>query len=451
MKQKKLQYTKKDVVLSLQHMFAMLGATIVVPILGNLNVSVTLLAMGLSTMAFYFIAEKKVPVFLGASFAFLPAYISILGSAGAIGSAGWNEQMGALSVALLFVGLLYFVFAFIVKKLGVAKMKKIFPTIVIAPIVILIGLILAPKMIYSNIVVNYVSGASPAWKEWTTAIVTAVTILVVNSYAPKRSAIKIMPILIGFLVGYLYAYFIGLVQLNGIFSGQIFVFQDVSKLFSFYGNLHINWGVILSVLPLAVVSIMEHIGDISANSIVCKKDFFEDPGIHKTLMADGTAGVIASVLGAPANTTYSENTAVLALTKNYNPRNLFLAGFFTVVLAIFTPFAEFLTSIPSSVIGGASFILFGMISSSGLRTLIEHKTDLNNNKNLMIMSIMLAIGLGLATLSILGDVTGDDAYKIMLFGVEVSPLVIATLLGVFLNTILPKEKETKQDTIDSHL
>ena len=441
MRKIKLNYSGKDVVLSVQHMFAMLGATILVPILGNMDVSITLIAVGFGTIAFYFISEKKVPVFLGSSFAFLPAYISILGGAGLIGSNTWNEQMGALSIALVLTGLLYFVFAYFVKKIGVTKMKKIFPIVVIGPVVILIGLILVPKMIYNNIVASYVTGGSIAWKEWTTALVTAVTILIVNNYTKPKSFLKVMPILLGFILGYVYAIIIGLVHLENIFSGQIVIFQNLNNLFSFYGSLNINFGIILSVIPVALVSIMEHIGDISANSIVCKKDFYEDPGIHKTLMGDGTAGIIAGLLGAPANTTYGENTAVLAMTKNYEPRNLFLAAVLAVVLGIFTPFAEFLTSIPASVIGGASLILFGMISASGLRSLIEAKVNLNKTKNLMIITLILSVGLGLGTMSLIGDITGNSLYKIIVAGVEISPLVIATLLGVILNFILPDEKD----------
>lgn len=453
MKRQKLSYTKKDVALSLQHMFAMLGATVLVPILANMDVSMTLIAVGLGTIAFYFISEKKVPVFLGASFAFLPAYISILGTAGDIGSATWNEKMGAISIALVLTGLLYFLVAYFIKRIGVVKMKKIFPIVVIGPIVILIGLILAPKMLYNNIVANYVSYGSVAWKEWTTAILTAVTILATNSFTKPKSFLRVMPIIIGFVVGYVYSALIGLVQFNNIFSGQIVIFQNMTKTFGFYGSLNFNFAVILAILPIALVSIMEHIGDISANSVVCGKDFYKDPGLHKTLMGDGVAGIVAGALGSPNNTTYGENTAVLAMTKNYDPKNLFLAACFTVIFGIFTPFAEALISIPPAVIGGASLILFGMISASGLRALIEAKIDLNKTKNLMIITLILSVGLGLATLSIIGDATGNMLYKIIIGGVEMSPLAIATLLGILLNVILPEEKdiEEKIKKVDENL
>lgn len=441
MKLKKLDYSKKDVVLSLQHMFAMLGATILVPILSNMNVSITLISVGIGTIAFYFITNKKVPVFLGSSFAFLPAYVSILATAGLIGSPTWNYAMGGLSIALVLTGMLYLLFAFIIKKVGVAKIKKIFPAIVIGPVIILIGLILAPKMLYNNIVSNYVSGGSVLWKEWSCAILTALTIVGVSSFTKPKSLLKVMPVIIGFAVGYIYGIIIGLVSLDGIFSGQIVVFQDLATNFSFYGNLNFNLGTIFAILPIALVSIMEHMGDISANSIICGKDFMVDPGIDKTLTGDGVATMIAGALGAPANTTYGENTAVLAITKNYNPKLLFLAACFTVIFGIFTPFAEFLTSIPPAVIGGAALILFGMISASGLRSLIDAKVNLNNTKNLMIVTLILSVGLGLGVMSLIGDVTGNSLYKIMIAGVEISPLAIATILGIVLNAILPEEKD----------
>lgn len=445
MRKQKLKYTSKDVMLSLQHMFAMLGATVLVPILSNMNVSIALITAGLGTIAFYFITERKVPVFLGSSFAFLPAYIAILAGAGSIGSNTWNRAMGGLSVALILTGVLYLVFALIVKKIGVKKMKKIFPVVVIAPVVILIGFILAPKMIYSNIVASYVTGSSVAWKEWSCAIITAITIVAINSFGKKKSFFKVMPIVIGFLVGYIYGLAIGLVDFQNIFSGQIVIFQDLKNVFSFYSSMNINFATILAVVPIAFVSIMEHLGDISANSIVCGKDFMTDPGIHKTLTGDGVAGIIAGAMGGPANTTYGENTAVLIMTKNYNPNNIFLAACFTVFFGIFTPFAEFLSSIPPAVIGGASIVLFGMISVSGLRNLIENKIDLNKTKNLMIITLVLSIGLGLGSISLIGDVTGNMAYKLMVGGVEISPLAIATVLGILLNIILPNDKDEKPD------
>ncbi len=442
MRFQKIKYTGRDIVLSLQHMFAMLGATVLVPILCNMNVSIALITAGLGTIAFYFISKRKVPVFLGSSFAFLPAYISIMAGSGLIGSESWKTAMGSLTVALMLTGILYLIVALIVKKVGAEKVKKVFPTIVIAPIVILIGLILAPKMVLNNIVNNYVIGGSSAWKEWTCAILTAVTIVGINSFTKPKSFLRVMPIIIGFLVGYVYGAIIGLVDFNNIFSGQIVVFQNLGESLSFYGNINFNFAVILAVVPIGLVSIMEHLGDISANSVVCGKDFMTDPGLHRTLAGDGTATIIASLLGGPANTTYGENMAVLAMTKNYNPNNIFLAACFTVLFGIFTPFAEFMTSIPPAVIGGASLVLFGMISASGLRNLIEQRVDLTLNKNLMIVTIVLAVGLSLSALSLIGDVTGITQFKIMISGIEISPLAISTLLGITLNLILPNEKNS---------
>ncbi len=448
MDKNKLKETGKDVTLSLQHMFAMLGATVLVPILGNMNISMALISAGIGTICFYLITKKKVPVFLGSSFAFLPAYILILASAGEIGSETWNQAMGGVSVALILTGLVSVLFAFIVKKIGVVKMKKIFPAIVIGPIIILIGMILAPKMFYSNIVSNYVNGNSAAWKEWSCAILTAVTIIVINCFTKPKSFLRVMPILIGFAVGYIYGLCIGLVNFEGAFSGNIVVFQEFKECFSFYGNLNFNLSTILAFLPVSLVCVMEHMGDIAANSTICGKDFMSDPGLDKTLTGDGIATMVAGLLGAPANTTYGENTAVLAMTKNYNPKNIFRAAIFALIFGVFTPFGEFLTTIPPAVIGGASIVLFGMISVSGLRALVDSRVDFSKTKNLMVVTIVLSVGLGLGALSLTGDITSNTAFKVMIGNVEISPLCIATLLAILLNLILPNtyDEQTNENT-----
>jgi len=194
------------------------------------------------------------------------------------------------------------------------------------------------------------------------------------------------------------------------------------------------------IVPLAIVTFMEHLGDISANSTVCGQDFMLDPGLHRTVLGDGVATAVSGLLGGPANTTYGENTAVLAITKNYNPRNIFIAAVMAVVLGIFVPFGELLNSIPSPVIGGASIVLFGMISASGLRCLVDGKVDFSDSKNLIVVSITLAIGLGLGAMSLAGDITGHSALKIMVGSVELSPLAIATVVAIILNLIIPNSK-----------
>ena len=452
------KYTGKDVVLSFQHMFAMLGATILVPILAGMSISVALLAAGIGTICFYFITKAKVPVFLGSSFAFLPALTAVVGQEFPIGSAEWNQNMACAMIGILLAGLVYVVFAVIIKFAGADRIKKLFPPIVVGPVVILVGMILAPKMFWNNIIGNYTNFtvgtaiSADAWKQWTAAAVTALTIIGFNAWAKPKSFLKVIPILIGFVVGYIYGLCIGLVNFDGAFSGDIVIFQQVSEVFGFWGPEGVGnldggkvVSAILMIAPLAVVTFMEHLGDISANSTVCGKDFMRDPGLHRTVLGDGVATMLAGLIGGPANTTYGENTAVLAITKNYNPNNILLAAIFAVIAGLFVPFGEFLATIPSAVIGGASIVLFGMISASGLRALVEGRVDFSNSKSMIVVSVTLAVGLGLGAMSLAGDITGWSALKIMIGDVELSPLAIATVIAIVLNLIIPNSKPESEE------
>ena len=230
------------------------------------------------------------------------------------------------------------------------------------------------------------------------------------------------------------------------------IFQQASEVWSFWGSEGIGnldsgmlVSAILMIAPLAVVTFMEHLGDISANSTVCGKDFMVDPGLHRTVLGDGLATALSGLLGGPANTTYGENTAVLAITKNYNPKNLFYAACIAVVLGIFVPFSEIISSIPSPVVGGASIVLFGMISASGLRALVDGRVDFGDSKNIIVVSVTLAVGLGLGAMSLAGDITGNNVLKIMIGEVEISPLAIATVLAILLNLIIPNTKPVSDD------
>ncbi len=447
---KKLGITGKDAILSFQHMFAMLGATILVPLLSGMSVPMALISAGVGTICFYFITQKKVPVFLGSSFAFLPALCTVIGQSVAQYSPEWNVRSLAAMLALVAAGLVYVVLSLIIKYVGVEKVKKLFPPVVVGPVIIVIGMILAPKMFYNNIMHSYIGGTGSAWKEWTAAGVTALTIIGVNAFAKPKSFLKVIPILLGFIVGYLYSLCIGLIDFTGAFSAdRIVIFQNLDKYFGFYGA----WGeldgamlasAMLAIVPLALVTFMEHLGDISANSTVCGKDFMVDPGLDRTVMGDGVATIASALLGGPANTTYGENTAVLSITKNYNPRNVFFAAVLAVVFGVFSVFSDLLATIPSAVIGGASIVLFGMISANGLRALVDARVDFNNSKNMMIVAAVLSVGLGLGAMSLVGDVTGNNAYKIMAGSVEISPLAIATVLAIVLNLIIPDSKQEEQ-------
>jgi uracil permease len=451
----------RTAVLSFQHMFAMLGATMLVPVLAGMSLSIALLSAGVGTILFYFLTQRKVPVFLGSSFAFLPALITIVGGgAYAIGSPEWSQRMACVMIALVLAGLVYVVFALIIKAVGPAKIKKLFPPIVVGPVIIIIGMILAPKMFWNNIIGNYDTtlgwGYSAAWQQWTAAGVTALTIVLVNALAKPKSFFKVIPILVGFIVGYIYSAIIGLVHIS--FSGDIVIFQQAGQVWSFWGKDglgNIDGGMLVSailmIVPLAIVTFMEHLGDISANSTVCGKDFMVDPGLHRTVLGDGIATAVGGLLGGPANTTYGENTAVLAITKNYNPRNIFYAACMAVVLGILVPFGEILNSIPSPVVGGASIVLFGMISASGLRALVDGKVDFSDSKNIIVVSVTLAVGLGLGAMSLAGDITGESVLKIMIGNVGLSPLAIATVLAIVLNLIIPNSKPDNSTPDDAQI
>lgn len=449
----KKQSGVKTAIMSFQHMFAMLGATMLVPVLAGMSISVALISAGVGTIIFYFCAQRKVPVFLGSSFAFLPALCTVVGSGMyAIGSPEWSQRMATVMIALVLAGLVYVIFSIIIKAVGVGKVKKLFPPIVVGPVIIIIGMILAPKMFWNNIIGQYVWGYGAPWQEWTAAGVTALTIILVNALAKPKSFLKVIPILVGFIVGYAYSACIGLVHVS--FSGDIVIFQQAGQVWSFWGKDGLGSldggllvSAILMIVPLAIVTFMEHLGDISANSTVCGKDFMVDPGLHRTVLGDGLATMVGGLMGGPANTTYGENTAVLAITKNYNPFNIFVAACMAVVLGIFVPFGEILYSIPSPVIGGASIVLFGMISASGLRSLVDGKVDFSDSKNLIVVSVTLSIGLGLGAMSLAGDIIGGigaefntRVLKIMIGDVELSPLAIATIIAIALNLIIPNSK-----------
>ena len=448
----------KTTLLSFQHMFAMLGATVLVPMLVGLDVSITLITAGIGTIIFYFMTKKKVPVFLGSSFAYLPAMMAIMSGAGEIGSQLWQEKMGALVVAIFFTGLVYLLFAGLITLIGVERVRKIFPPRVVGPIIIVLGMLLVPKILWNNIIAPYALYSGEAWKSWTTALITLITIIGISAFAKPKSFFKAAPILLGFLVGYIYAAAIGLVNFGSLAGADIVVFQSLGAKLGFYRYLRFDWSAIIMMVPLAFVTLMEHIGDISANSTVCGKDFFVDPGINRTLAGDGVAIMAASLLGGPPQTTYGENTAILVITENYEPKNIFYAAVLAIFFGVFSIFGAVISTIPSEVIGGASIILFGMISASGLRMVIEHKADIGQTKDLLVVSITLAVGLGLGALSVASDIIAQVGstfnplrLKIMIDNVELSPLAVATLVAVFLNLVIPEPKakavETKEEVI----
>lgn len=403
----------KILILGLQHMFAMFGATIVVPALTGLDVGVALFAAGAGTLLFHFITKKKVPVFLGSSFAFMSAIAFI------VNSEGKAYATGAIMVA----GACYLIFALIVKLVGTETIRKVFPAIVTGPIIVVIGLTLAPTIIFNDITAGFVGGI--LWTKWAVAISVVITVVIVAIFT--KGFFKLMPILFGLIVGYGVAlilhYTVALP--DGVTPLMNFTAFEGARFLS-VPNFHLpkfSWTAILAIAPISIATFMEHLGDITTNGSVVKKDFFKDPGLHRTLIGDGVATMFAGFVGGPANTTYGENTGVLAVTKNYDPKTIRVAAVIAIVLSFVGFFSAFLGTIPMPVVGGMSFVLFGMIAAIGIRTMAEAKVDFTQSRNLLILSIVLVTGIGVT-------IAVSDTFI-------VSGIALAALVGIILNLVLP--------------
>lgn len=399
-------------VLGIQHMFAMFGATVTVPLITGLPIDTTLLMAGLGTLLFHLISGGKVPAFLGSSFAFLGGYAAI--APRLEGGAANVEMLPYACLGVACAGLLYLVLAALIKTFGIKKVMRCFPPIVTGPIIIAIGLGLAPVA---------VSGCKG---NWTLALVALATILVCNIWG--KGMIKILPILIGLIVSYIVAVCMGAVDFSAV-KDAAWVGLPVHKASTILGVDFANGGLvtsaIIAIVPIALATIMEHIGDICAISSTVGKDFIKDPGLHRTLMGDGLATTFASLFGGPANTTYGENTGVLALSKVYDPRVIRIAACFAILLSFCPKFAALISTIPGPIVGGISFVLYGMISAVGIRNLVENRIDFSKPRNLIIAAVILVTALG------------GVAIPIGSKGAALTPLAIASLAGVILNAIFP--------------
>ena len=427
----------KLIVLGIQHMFAMFGATVLVPILTGLNPATALLCAGVGTIIFFFITKRKVPVFLGSSFSFIAAivlasavcaggdlaatfkdgfaasgYNSIgymLGAGGAITQqAAYQAALPYATGAIMVAGALYLVLALLVKIFGAEKIKSFFPPV--------IGLGLAP------VAIGYMS----SWQSWVVATVVVAVIIIFSIFA--KGLFKLIPLLFGLVIGYLVSMAFGMVDFSGIQQASIIAVPKMML-------PKFDWRAIVIVAPIAIVTFVEHIGDITANGAVVGKDFIKDPGLHRTLIGDGIATIFAGFIGGPANTTYSENTGVLAATGNYNPVSLVIAAGFAILMSFVGKFSAFLSSIPGPVIGGMSIVLFGMIATVGLKTLTTNKVDFSNSRNLLIVSIMLVVGIGGATIPI----NPDAGFFLGGYG-------LTALIGIVLNKVLPENFSKKKES-----
>lgn len=403
-------------VLGIQHMFAMFGATILVPVLTGLSVSDTLLFAGLGTLLFHILAKGKVPAFLGSSFAFIAGYAAIAPN-------GETELLPYACLGVACAGLLYLVLSALFRAFGPARVMRFFPPVVTGPIVICIGLILASSAI-ANCSTN-----------WIVAIIAIATIVVCNIWG--RGMVKIIPILIGVVVSYAAAAAMGEVDFSGVAEAAWvgLPFSWDNTVFSLFGpgfDAGLAITAIITIMPLAFATMIEHIGDISAISSTCERNFIANPGLHRTLLGDGLATILASLFGAPANTTYGENTGVLALTRVFDARVVRIAACCAIVLSFSPKFAAVIGAMPSCVIGGVSLVLYGMISAVGVRNLVENHVDFQKSRNVLVAAIVLVLSIGIAY-----SAAGAITFEVSGIAISLSGLAIGSLAGIILNAILP--------------
>ncbi|HYG57561.1 MAG TPA: solute carrier family 23 protein, partial [Symbiobacteriaceae bacterium] len=379
----------KRFILGLQHTLAMFGATVLVPLLTGLHPSVALLTAGLGTLLFHLVTGGKVPVFLGSSFAFI----------GVIQIVGKNEGLDYAVGGIMAAGLVYLVLSGLVAFFGVDRVKSFFPPVVSGPMIMVIGLTLSPVAI------------NMAKENWLLASITLAAVMATAVYA--KGFIKLLPIMTGVIVGFIAALAMGKVDAAKLYEAAWFAMPPV--MFPKF-----SLSAILTIAPLALVTMVEHIGDVTTNGAVIGKDLIRDPGLHRTLMGDGLATAVAGMLGGPANTTYSENTGVLAVTKVYDPSIIRIAACYALVMAFVGKLGALLQITPTAVMGGISIVLFGMICSVGVRTVVEARVDFSNSRNLVIAAIILVMGLGGASVPINATM-------------KLEGMALAALIGIVLN------------------
>ena len=407
--------TGKVLLLGLQHMFAMFGATVLVPALTGLSVSATLLFAGLGTLLFHFLTKKKVPAFLGSSFAFIGGYAAIAPN-------GEKELLPYAWLGVFCAALLYLLIAALIKAFGVQKVMQFFPPIVTGPIIMAIGLNLSPSAI-NNCSAN-----------WFVAIVAIVVIVACNIWG--KGMIKIIPIILGVVASYIVGVICGQVDFSAVKEAAWIgiPFQMENTVFAIFKNPDSSLiiSAIIGIMPIAIATIVEHIGDMSAISSTVGENYIEDPGLHRTLLGDGLATMLASLFGAPANTTYGENTGVLNLTKVYDPMVIRLAAIFAIIFSFSPKFAALVSSMPAATVGGVSIVLYGMISAVGVRNVVENQVDFKNNRNVIIAALILVLTIGISYSSV-----GAISFSIGAVNVSLSGLAVGSLVGIILNAILP--------------
>lgn len=408
----------KWIVLSLQHVFAMFGATILVPILVNnaageevLSIPVTLVASGIGTLLYQLCTKSKSPVYLGSSFAFITPMILAFAKGG----------KGGVFTGIMAVGLAYILIALIIKIVGTKWLEKLLPPIIIGPMIMIIGLGLAPTAISS---IGIEAGAKFVWQNVLVALITFLTTAFVATRA--KGFFKVIPFLIGIVAGYVSSCVLGLVDFTPIKEASFFSIPA----FQFpFVNYDLDFSSIVIMVPIVLVTISEHIGDHTVLGTIIGKDLIKDPGLARTLLGDGLATFVAGFIGGPSNTTYGENTSVVGMSKIASIWVLRLAAIFAIILAFLGKFTALASTIPNPVLGGVSLLLYGFISVNGLKVLVENQVDFSKNKNVIVSAAMLVIGLGGATISIS---SGD-------FSLSISGMVLAAIVGIVLNLVLKED------------
>lgn len=409
-------------VLGIQHLFAMFGATVLVPALTGLNVATTLFFAGLGTLLFHLITKWKVPAFLGSSFAFIGAY-------GLVTASGADIPLTYSSFGVVCAGLLYLVLAILFNIYGAKKVMRFFPPIVTGPIIIAIGLTLSGTAISS-------SSAN-----WLVAIVAIIVVICFNIWG--KGMAKIVPILLGVIASYIFSMIVDPASRAAVVTkvaeakwlGLPIVWEETA-LSIFGSDLDVSMliSAIVTIMPISLATMVEHIGDICAISSTTGRNYIEDPGLHRTLLGDGLATSMAALFGAPANTTYGENTGVLALSKVYDPRVIRLAAIFAIVLSFCPKFAAVVAAMPTATMGGVSLVLYGMISAVGVRNVVENQVDFTKSRNVLIAALILVLAIGI------NYGTGDDAGVVFHIGsaaINLSGLAVAAIVGIILNAVLP--------------
>ena len=403
----------KMLLLGVQHMFAMFGATVLVPALTGLSISATLLFAGLGTLLFHFLVKGKVPAFLGSSFAFIYGYNMIAP----------NKEANLLPYACLGVacaGLLYVILSALFKYFGARKVMRFFPPIVTGPIIISIGLSLSS------------SAVNNCQASWPVALVAIAVVIVCNIWG--KGMIKIIPILLGVIASYVVGALAGQVDFTAVREAPWLGFpvvwdETVFSIFDGEFDSAMLLTAAITIVPISLATVVEHIGDMCAISSTCERNYIESPGLHRTLLGDGLATSLAALFGAPANTTYGENTGVLALSKVYDPRVIRIAAILAIVVSFCPKFAEIVHAMPTATIGGVSLVLYGMISAVGVRNVVENRVDFTKSRNVIIAALILVLAIG---------ITYSDAGSIHIAGdVSFSGLATAAIVGIVLNAVLP--------------